>query len=200
MKKYAVTGIIIAALLSVILIQKNALTRVKNERNTYKNNTYALMSETQHYKTRDSLNAVSVSELSLKMSEFRKFRQEDAALVSTLKADKKRLESITTAQTQTIYDLRGKVKDSIVYVSKDVTDTLQCIKIANAWFDLDGCTNKDKEFSGRLITRDSLLYVEHIEPRRFLFFRFGVKNRKQEIISRNPHTVILDASFVTIRD
>lgn len=200
MKKYAITGIIIASLLSVILIQKTALTRAKNERNTYKNNTYALMSETQHYKTRDSLNAVSVSELSLKLSEFRQFRQEDAALIATLKVDKKRLESITTAQTQTIYDLRGKVKDSIVYVSKDVTDTLQCLKIANAWFDLDGCTNKDKEFSGSLITRDSLLYVEHIEPRRFLFFRFGVRNRKQEIISRNPHTVILDASFVTIRD
>lgn len=200
MKKYAITGIIIASLLSVILIQKTALTRAKNERNTYKNNTYALMSETQHYKTRDSLNAVSVSELSLKLSEFRQFRQEDAALIATLKVDKKRLESITTAQTQTIYDLRGKVKDSIVYVSKDVTDTLQCLKIATAWFDLDGCTNKDKEFSGSLITRDSLLYVEHIEPRRFLFFRFGVRNRKQEIISRNPHTVILDASFVTIRD
>lgn len=196
--KYTITGVII--LLTIIVIQTTAIKRVKNERNTYKSNTYALMFESERYKTKDSLNAISVSQLNLKLSEFKKYRREEAELISTLKADNARLKNITTAQTQTIYTLRATVKDSIVYVSKNVTDTLRCIDTSDAWFSLNGCINRKKEFSGQFVSRDSLLYVEHIETRRFLFFRWGVKARKQEIISRNPHTLILDASFITIRD
>jgi hypothetical protein len=48
-------------------------------------------------------------------------------------------------------------------------------------------------------TRDSLLYVEYIVPRRFWFIKWGVKERRQEIVSRNPYTRIMGAEFVVIR-
>lgn len=197
MKKYAIIAFVI--LLAVVGIQQNALKRAKTERNTYKGNTYALMEENARYRTKDSLNAVSIGQLNLTRKEFEKYRQKDAETIRSLKADNKRLQSITTAQTQTIYTLRGRVRDSIVYVDRNITDTLRCIGITDTWFTLDGCTNRRGEFTGQFTSRDSLLYVEHIVPRRFLFIKWGVKERKQEIVSRNPYTIIESAEFITIR-
>ena len=37
-------------------------------------------------------------------------------------------------------------------------------------------------------------------PRRFLFIRWGTKAVRQEILSRNPHTKIVYAEYVKIRD
>lgn len=200
MKKYTIIGVIILVLLSIIAIQKTTIKRVKNERNTYKNNTYVLMAKIVHYRTKDSLNAVSVGQLNLTLSEFRKYRQEDARLISTLQTDNKRLKNITTTQTETIYQLRGTVKDSSIIRDNHVIDTLKCVEIYNTWFSLNGCANSKNEFSGQFNSRDSLLYVEHVKSKRFLFFKWGVKERKQEIVSKNPHTHILNAEFITIRD
>ena len=197
MKKYVIIALIL--LTAIIVIQQRAIKRVKSERNIYKGNTYALMSDNQRYRTKDSLNAISAGELSLTLKEYKEYRQKDAETIRNLKADNKRLQSVTTAQTQTIYSLRGQVRDSIVYRDRNITDTLRCIEIVNTWFALNGCTNRDKEFTGQFISRDSLLYVEHIVPKRFLFFKWGVKERKQEIVSRNPYTVIESAEFITIR-
>lgn len=198
MRKYVIIGVIV--LLSVIAIQNAAIKHVKNERNLYRDNTYVLMSENEQYRTKDSLNALSVGQLQLTLKEYRKYQANDAALIETLKADNKRLKNITTTQTQTIYDLQGTTKDSIIYVDRNVTDTLKCIEIATTWFTLNGCTNRRKEFNGQFVNRDSLLYVEHVKPRRFWFIRWGIKERRQEIVSRNPHTRIVSAEYITIRE
>lgn len=198
MKRYTIIAIIV--LCAIVTIQHTTIKRVKNERNLYRDNTHVLLSENTLYRTKDSLNAVSVEQLNLTLKEYRKYRANDAELIGTLKADNKRLKNITTAETQTVYHLQGTTKDSIIYVDRTTPDTLECVEIVNKWFELSGCTNRRKEFTGRFVTRDSLLYVEHVKPRRFLFFKWGVKERKQEIVSRNPHTRIESAEFITVRD
>lgn len=129
------------------------------------------------------------------------FRAEDAKLISTLRADKKRLESIAKAQTETIYALRANVRDSIVYRDGE-SDTMRCIDYHDNWLDFSGCFSKENQFDGTIRSRDDLLYVEHIIPKRFLGFLWKtkrVKERRQEIVSRNPHTEIIGAEFITIR-
>jgi len=199
MKKYIYIGIAFAILIGSIIGLYAQLKAVKFERDTYKNNTVTLLSNITTYRTKDSLNAISVGNLELKLSEYKKYRDDDLKLIESLKVDKNRLEKITTAYTQTIYDLKGEVRDSFIYVNNFITDTLKCITINEKWFDLDGCSNRNKEFTGTFQNRDSLLYVEHIVPKRFWFIKWGVKERRQEIVSRNPNTKILGAEFVTIR-
>jgi hypothetical protein len=149
--------------------------------------------------TKDSLNAASVGELQLKLAELNKYRSDDMKLIESLQVDRKRLQQITTTQTQTIYELNTNVRDSTVYRENNIVDTLHCIDIAEKWFDLNGCINSESKFVGRFENRDSLLYVEHVIPRQFLFIKWGVKERKQEIVSRNPHTTIVGAEFITLR-
>lgn len=199
LKIYIVLGIIIASLIGTTTFLSNRLKEVKAEKELYQRNTNVLMGEVEKYKTKDSLNAVSVGMVELKLSEYEKYRAKDLSLINTLKVDKKRLQQITTAQTQTIYELKGSVRDSIIYVDNYNVDTLRCLDITNKWFDLHGCINNKNAFSGTFENRDSLIYVEHIVPKKFLFIKWGVKERKQEILSKNPNTRIVNAEFISIR-
>lgn len=203
MRKYLYIGILIATLLGVIGAQYLNLRRAKADRDAYRFTSEALLGGNEYYRTRDSLNAVSVRTLELKLGEYERFRSDDAALIRSLRVDRKRLERITTTQLQTTYDLYGHVVDTVVYQAISIPDTLRCIDITEPWFDLHGCSNSLGDFSGTFESRDSLLYVEHVEYKRFLGFLWRtkkVKSRRQEIVSRNPHTRILDAEFVTFRE
>ena len=213
MKNYLIIGLIIAGLVLAIFWQQERINVIKKDRDSYKQNVYTLLDDIDRYQTKDSLNAISVNQLELKLVEIIKYRADDMKLIETLKVDKNRLQKIITTQTQTIYDLKGEVKDSIIwrerfedeFLKADSSfksvyaDTLKCIRIMDKWFDLNGCIDANSKFAGRFENRDSLLYVEHIIPKRFLFIKWGVKERRQEIVSRNPHTVITGAEFITIR-
>jgi len=199
MKAFIYIGTVFLILLCYIGIQCSRLKNVKAERDVYKSNTEALLSDVYYYKTNDSLNAVSVGNLELKIAEYKKYRADDYKIIESLKVDKNRLQRITTTQTETIYKLQGSVRDSFIFVDNFITDTLRCITIHDKWFDLDGCSNTQNQFTGTFQNRDSLLYVEHIVPKKFLFIKWGCKERRQEIVSRNPNTKITGAEFVTIR-
>jgi hypothetical protein len=199
MKKYIIAGLVVATLIGIIVLQRERMKVIENERTVFRQNTYSLLEEIERYQTKEKLNAVSINQLELKLSEVNKYRSENMKLIESLKVDKKRLQQITSAQTQTIYELQGAFSDSIVYVDNFITDTLSCININEKWFDLRGCVDANSKFAGRFENRDSLLYVEHIVPNRFWFIRWGVKERRQEIVSRNPHTKITGAEFISIR-
>jgi hypothetical protein len=199
MKKYIYTGLAAIVLLSIIGWQNNRIRTISVERESYRQNTHNLLGEIKSYQTKDSLSVISVGQLQLDLAEVKKYRSEELKLIETLQVDKKRLLQITTAQTQTIYQLTANVKDSIVYRDNYIIDTLRCFEIKDKWFDLNGCIDANSKFAGRFESRDSLLYVEHVIPKRFWFIRWGCKERRQEIVSRNPHTVITGSEFITIR-
>lgn len=204
MRKYIYIGlsVIVIVFVMVVSILNGQLKRARNERDIYKNNTEILMSEAQRYKTKDSLNAITVGNLELKFSEFERFRADDADLIRTLRTKNRDLERITTTQLSSIYELQGDIRDSIVYRDNHIPDTLRCVDIIDKWFELHGCADAAGRFSGTFESRDSLLYVETVRYRRFLGFLWKtsrIRDRQQDIVSRNPHTTILDAEFITIR-
>ena len=199
MKKYIYICLIIAGLISAVIWQQERIKVIKSDRDSYRQTSYTLLGDIDSYRTKDSLSAVSVGEMQLKFSELNKYRSDDMKLIETLQVDKKRLQQITTAQTRTIYNLHAPVVDSI-FIDHFIVDTLRCITIRDKWFDLAGCIDANSKFAGRFENRDSLLYVEHIIPKKFWFIKWGCKERRQEIVSRNPHTLITGAEYITVRN
>ena len=126
----------------------------------------------------------------------------DAELIKTLQTKNRDLEAVTTAQMETIIELRGTVRDSIVYLPGDtVTTVLRCVDIVEPWFELHGCAKPDGQFTGTHINRDSLLIVETVQYKRWLGFLWKtkkIKNREIDVVSKNPATHILGVEFVTI--
>lgn len=200
MKKYLILAAIIMAVAAAFWVQQSRIKRLTDERDKYRSNTETLLQDVRTYQTKDSLNAAKVGNLELKLSEYKKYRADDAALIKSLQTKNRDLQRVTTAQIETINELRANVRDSIVYLPGDTTTVLRCIEYSDKWVDLDGCIINNT-FSGKIITRDSLLIAETVQYKRFLGFLWKtkkIKNREIDVVSKNPATKILGVEFVTI--
>lgn len=201
MKKILIYTAIIGAIAAVIWGQHVRIKNLTADRDKYKSNTETLLQDVKTYQTKDSLNAVKVGNLTLKVSEYEKYRADDLALIKTLQTKNRDLQRVTTTQLETINELRGTVRDSIVYLPGDtVTTILRCIEYSDKWVDFDGCIINNT-FSGKIITRDSLLIAETVQYKRWLGFLWKtnkIKNRQIDVVSKNPATKILGVEFVTI--
>lgn len=203
MKKYLIWAAIILAVAAVFWIQNAKIKRLTTERDKYRSNTETLLQDVERYQTKDSLNAVTVGVLKLKVSEFEKYRADDAALIKSLQTKNRDLQAVTTAQLETINELRGTVRDSIVYLPGDTTTVLRCVDIVEPWFELHGCAKPDGTFTGTHINRDSILIAATVKYKRFLGFLWKtrkVKNRKIDAVSKNPATHILGIEYIEIEE
>lgn len=203
MKKYLIIAAIALAVAAVVTIwvQHSRINQLTGERDKYRTNTETLLQDVRTYQTKDSLNAAKVGNLELKLSEYKKYRADDAALIKSLQTKNRDLQRVTTAQMETLNELRANVRDSIVYLPGDtVTNVLRCIEYSDKWVDFDGCIINNT-FSGKIITRDSLLITETVQYKRWLGFLWKtkrIKNREFDIVSKNPHTKITGFEVITI--
>lgn len=201
MKKYIILAAIIMAVAAAFWFQQKRINNLTVERDKYRSNTETLLQDVRTYQTKDSLNAAKVGNLELKLSEYKKYRADDATLIKSLQTKNRDLQRVTTAQMETINELRANVRDSIVYLPGDtVTTVLRCIEYSDKWVDFDGCIINNT-FSGKIITRDSLLIAETVQYKRWLGFLWKtkkIKNREIDVVSKNPATRILGVEFVTI--
>lgn len=202
-KKYiglAVAAVVAAAIVALV-VQHGKIKHLRAERDTYQTNTRVLMEDVRRYQTRDSLNVATIGVLELKLSEFKKYRAEDAELIKSLKVKNRDLEAVTTAQMQTITDLRAELKDSIVYLPGDTVErVVKCIEYRDRYLDVVGCVI-DNVFSGEVVSRDSLTIVNTVQYKRFWGFLWKtkkVKNRQIDVVSKNPHTQIMGVEYIEI--
>lgn len=201
MKKYIILAAIIMAVAAAFWVQQSRIKSLTAERDKYRSNTETLLQDVRTYQTKDSLNAAKVGNLELKLSEYKKYRADDAALIKSLQTKNRELEAVTTAQMETITKLRGTVRDSVVYLPGDtVTTVVRCIEYSDKWVDFDGCIINNT-FSGKIITRDSLLITETVQYKRWLGFLWKtkrIKNREFDIVSKNPNSKITGFEVITI--
>ncbi len=201
MKRILIYTAIIGAIAAVLWGQHAKIKRLTDERDKYRNNTETLLQDVRTYQT-NSLNAAKVGNLELKLSEYKKYRADDAALIKSLQTKNRDLQRVTTAQMETINELRATVRDSVVYLPGDtVTTVLRCVDIVEPYFELHGCATPDGQFTGTHINRDSLLIAETVQYKRFWGFLWKtkkIKNREIDVVSKNPATRILGVEFVTI--
>lgn len=203
MKKYiglAVAAVVVAAIVALV-VQHGKIKHLRAERDTYRTNTQVLMEDVKRYQTKDSLNVATIGVLELKLSEFKKYRAEDAELIKSLKVKNRDLEAVTTAQMQTISELRAELKDSIVYLPGDTVErVVKCIEYRDRYLDVVGCVI-DNVFSGEVVSRDSLTIVNTVQYKRFWGFLWKtkkVKNRQIDVVSKNPHTQIMGVEYIEI--
>lgn len=160
-----------------------------------------LEAEDKRYKIADSLNVLKVKELQLSLDEYKKYRKEDLSLIAKLKVDKKELQRIINTQANTISELSTAIKDT-TDIYGNVVDSLKVFNYTSTWTDVSGVINyKSDSISLAIQNRESLLIVESIKYKRFLGFLWKTKKidtQTIDVLSRNPNTTILDASFERI--
>ena len=182
-------------------VQQYRLGVVKVEKERLGNNQTALLEQIKTYKVRvgkDSLNAASVKALKLELSEVKQYRSQDAALIKDLGVKLKYAQGLFKNSTKTFNNFTAPVRDSVVYLPGRV-DTLRCVTYKDRWFEFDGCIDREHKFHGHTASIDTLVGVPNIIPKRFLFFRWGVKAIQFTAVNKNPNSKIYFQEYYEIK-
>ena len=170
--------------------------KLKVENLAYRQNVAVLMDSVAHYQVNGSLSASQIGELQLKLSEYKKYRQEDIELIKKLRADKP--QTIVKTKTETKYKIKTELRDSVIY-----KDTLKAINYSSYWTDLHGFISNDT-IQVKIINREELIFVESLQRKKFLGIKlpgwlFGYKQKTLDVVSKNPNTTIVDIEYVNLR-
>lgn len=195
MKKYLLlyAVIITATLLCVWRNQHSEIQRLTQ-------NQQVLSAETLHYRTRLGEEIASAQALRLRCAEFERLRTADAERIRSLGIKLRRIESMATTASVSSIDIRTPIRDTVVVRIRDTLvlhDTVRLFRWADRWVTVEGLLTADS-VSCHVSSIDTLRQIVHRVPRRFLFFRWGTKALRQEIISTNPHTRIVYADCIKI--
>lgn len=190
--------------LVVVVVMVGSLKRVnqlKVENSRLSSNQKSLLGEAEEYRVRDSLNAVSVRELQLQRSEFEEYFGQMSALVKDVGIRLRRVEEVSQNAIESNYEIETPVVDSVVRIESDTTPVatvnVQSIMHKTPHISLEGFI-LDSRFYGKIKTYDTLTQIVHRVPRRFLFFRWGTKELRQEIVSSNPHSKIVYSKTIVV--
>lgn len=186
-------GISLVGACLLLLAENRAL---RTEKRRLENNQEALLDDIRLYKTRSDKWAASVRVLELSKSELRKSNLELLNTVDDLRVKLKRVESLSSTASQTEVNVQTAVKDSIVY-ARDEAENVKVIRWSDSWVSVNGLVSGDSA-GLRILSRDTLKQVVYRVPKRFLFFRFGTKAIRQEIVSSNPHTIITYTEYIEL--
>ena len=194
MRKYLAIYAIVATAVIVVgakyLLKENA--RLENNNN-------ALIESVKTYRTKADESAASVQVLRLKVGEYEELRAADAERIRNLKIKLKRLESASKSVTKTAVDITVPLRDTVILRDTlRLHDTVRLFRWRDSWVTVDGVIDNDS-VSCSVSSVDTLHQIIHRIPRRFLFFRYGTKAIRQEIVSSNPHTEVVYSEVVSFR-
>lgn len=195
MKKYLFY--IIITLSIALYISTSRCSTIKEDRDRLSSNQQSLMEGVSFYRTSDSLNAASVEVLTLDKKELKRYCQELTNEIEALNIKNKRLESAARTATETKVVIKTVVRDSIVYRDGRI-DTLRCVDFDNRYVQLSGC-EENGVFNGNIRTVDTLIQVVHRVPKKFLFFCWGTKAIRQEVVSKNPYSIITYTEYIKLK-
>lgn len=175
---------------------------LKQENEILQTNVSTLMEGAKQYTTRDSLQVATIANLELSISEYRRYKVEDEKLIESLKIDNKRLKGVINTQTEAYYQQTTLLKDSVkMLLSPDsvkIPVSIKTASFADQWHSLN-VTIQGDSLNYKLKTKESLLVTNHIVPKRFLFFKYGCRDVRTEVVSRNPYVKDVQVESITIR-
>lgn len=176
--------------------------KLREENITLQTNVNTLIEGAEQYKVNDSLKAATIANLELSISEYRRYKAEDKKLLESLKIDNKRLKGIISTQTESFYMqttlLRDSVKMLLTTDSIEVPVKMKVASFSDTWHSLNIKIQGDS-LNYKLKTKESLLITNHIVPRRFLFFKFGCREVRTEVVSKNPYVEDIQVESITIK-
>lgn len=179
MKNYLILTLLLLSLLLFFLWRG-----AQRERKRAEGNYTALMDTTRQYRVRDSLSALSVAVLELKVGELKQFRRDDARLIADMKLRLARVSSVATVATSGAYNF------SLLGDNRWIG--------RGAYLDFSASKTLDT-LSVELTVRDTIVQILHRVPRfKILGIWFGTKAVRQDVVSKNPNVEIVASEYLKI--
>jgi len=194
MKKVAIyaAAVAVCALMSSIIVrQHRELGRLEKNQSVLLHNGTVEIKETAAGRS-----AVSAEALTLRLSEMQRSNDSLLTVAKILGIKNRRLMEAARTASVTRTVVNTVVRDSVI-TREGRTDTLPCITYSDPWVDFSGCIRGDT-FTGDITGRDTLAFLVHRVPKRFLFFRFGCKAVRLDVASSNIHTRLTYSKYIRL--
>ena len=183
------------------------------------NNQTALLDSVKHYKTKAGKDAASVQALTLRIHEYEKLVPRQAAEIKALGIKLKRVETVAHTGTQMTVDASSPLRDTTIYAAAGVgrkgasetgvgadscPDLLDGAQMSAKTFDWSNPWTRAKgviigdSVHLRIESSDTLLQVVYRVPYKFLFFRFGTKAIRQEVVLSDPNARITYTEYIRL--
>lgn len=147
----------------------------------------------------------SVSAIALKTSDLK--RNPDSLLAvnrKELKIKNSRIMAAATTSTTTQVDVKAAIQavphDTCSRLSGPYRppDVSQTVSWSDPWITLRGNIEGDS-MQMHIESRDTLQMIVHRVPKKFLFFRYGTKGVRMEVVGQNPHSQLSYPKVIMFR-
>lgn len=208
-----VTGLVLVPLLLVLALMQCAKYKRESERLSRNQDILLHNGEVEIGRTPDGRATASSNTLLLSASELG--RLDDSLLAVTKRnlgvKDKRVMAVARTASSMDVQVaapiekiqtevLGTAIKDSTCACSNPggVLSPIQHVSWSDPWVRLEGFIRGDT-LHAKVESRDTLQMIVHRVPRKFLFFRFGTKAVRMEVVSQNPHTSLSYPRLIVVK-
>lgn len=194
LNKYLVGAILVLCV--VVGFQWRHATRITEERDRYRSNNTALLSEVERIQIDSATMALDVKGLRLSIDEYKQFRAEDAAEIKRLGVKLKNLEAAARHEIEVNVPIDVPVQDTVV-IRDTIPILLPKVELLTPYIRLSGIIENNR-LSGDIhipVTLHQAVWIEY--RRRWLFWK-KVKAVHQTISSDNPYVEICYSEFIKI--
>lgn len=193
MKKETTVNIIVfvtACILLVYLVRTDIKEQVELEQKT--KNVETLLGEIERYKAKDSANVVEIGILTLTLEQAEKYKSELLKEAETLRIRNKDLQSILQSTSESKASYSTVVRDTIYN-----QDTVRIYEYRDNYTDIRGSIEGDT-IKGDVSIYDTLTVIKHVERKKFLCIRYGIKDVKVSVKNANPNVKINNVEIIEI--
>ena len=197
MNKY--TFLIIAVLSGITISLLRSRQRLIEEKDSYKSNTEALMSEVRRIQADSSTMALDIKTLTMSLDEYKRFRAEDEEKIKKLGIRIKDLEATAKHNVEVDAPIDAEIKDSVM-IRDTVPVFLKAVKMDTPYLKINGIIENDR-LTGKInlpVTLNQAFWIEY--KHKFLWWRWKVKAIHQTISSDNPYVEIKYSEYIKIKD
>ena len=190
------TGIILIAF-GIILALSSQVSKIKKERDIYRSNSDALLSECDTLRIDSANMALDNRILQLAVDEFKKYRAEDAETIKKLNIKLSRVKSVSKQQLEVNVPIKAEIKDSITTISKDSVAKERYFKMESQYIKLAGVI-RDSVVVGDIkipVTINQVVYLDY--KWKFLWWK-KIRGVRQIVNVNNPYVTITYSEFIEI--
>ena len=197
MNKYSF--LIIAVLSGITISLLRSRQRLIEEKDSYKSNTEALMSEVRRIQADSSTMALDIKTLTMSLDEYKRFRAEDEEKIKKLGIRIKDLEAAAKHNVKVDAPIDAEIKDSVM-IRDTVPVFLKAVRMDTPYLKINGIIENDR-LTGKInlpVTLNQAFWIEY--KHKFLWWRWKVKAIHQTISSDNPYVEIKYSEYIKIKD
>lgn len=180
----------------IVWLQHRSMVRLKGERDRYRDNTEALLTDMKRIRVDSSTMAVDVNTLHLQVGEYKRLRAEDAETIRRLGVKIKNLEAAARHEIEVTGPIDAAVRDT-VFIRDTVPVLRQKVEMISPHIRLTGII-EDNRLRGEIRVPVTLNQAVWVEYKGWWFWK-RVKAVHQTISSDNPYAEISYSEYIKIK-